>query len=45
VIWFACTGNGSNVPQAAQLPVFQAMRLGIAKLDDETNDAKKDNDD
>ena len=46
VIWFACTGNGSNVPQAAQLPAYQAMRLGIARLDeDETAGAKKDDDD
>jgi len=45
VIWFACTGNGSNVPQAAQLPAYQAMRLGIAKLDDdEPGSSKKDDD-
>src|SRR5436309_449133 len=29
IIWFACTGNGTNVPQTAQLPAYQAMRLGI----------------
>jgi hypothetical protein len=46
VIWFACTGNGSNVPQAAQLPAYQAMRLGIAKLDEgEKGASKKDHDD
>ncbi len=46
VIWFACTGNGSNVPQSAQLPAYQAMRLGIVKPDDdETADGKKDDDD
>ncbi|HYT22499.1 MAG TPA: alkaline phosphatase family protein [Candidatus Polarisedimenticolia bacterium] len=46
VIWFACTGTGSNVPQAAQLPAYQAMRLGIARLaEDETAGAKKDDDD
>jgi hypothetical protein len=46
VIWFACTGNGSNVPQATHLPAYQAMRLGIAKLDDdEAGGAKKDDDD
>ncbi len=45
VIWFACTGNGSNVPQAAQLPAYQAMRLGITKLDDdEPGSSKKDDD-
>jgi hypothetical protein len=45
VIWFACTGNGSNVPQAAQLPAYQAMRLGIAKLDGDEGVIKKDDDD
>jgi len=46
VIWFACTGSGSNIPQTAQLPAYQAMRLGIAKLDDDERDrSKKDDDD
>ncbi len=46
VIWFACTGSGSNVPQAGQLPAYQAMRLGIAKLDEgEKGTSKKDDDD
>ena len=45
VIWFACTGSGSNIPQTAQLPAYQAMRLGIAKLDDDENGPKKDDDD
>ncbi len=46
VIWFACTGSGSNLPQTAQLPAYQAMTLGIAKLDDgETGASKKDDDD
>jgi len=45
VIWFACAGNGSSVPQPAQLPAYQAMRLGIANLDDEENVSKKDDDD
>jgi hypothetical protein len=46
VIWFACTGNGSNVPQAAQLPAYQAMRLGIARVDeDETRGSKRNDDD
>jgi hypothetical protein len=45
VIWFACTGSGSNVPQTAQLPAYQAMRLGIAKMDDDENVSKKDDDD
>ena len=46
VIWFACTGSGSNLPQTAQLPAYQAMTLGIAKLDDDENGrSKKDDDD
>jgi YVTN family beta-propeller protein len=45
VIWFACMGNGSTIPQPAQLPAYQAMRLGIAKLDDVESVAKKDDDD
>jgi YVTN family beta-propeller protein len=45
VIWFACTGNASNVPQPAQLPAYQAMRLGITKLDDHESVAKKDDED
>ncbi len=45
VIWFACTGNGSSVPQTAQLPAFEAMRLGIAQLDDDESASKKDDDD
>ena len=45
IIWFACTGNGSNLPQAAQLPAYQAMRLGIANLDDDERVSKKDDDD
>jgi YVTN family beta-propeller protein len=46
VIWFACTGSGSTVPPAAQLPAYQAMRFGIAKLDEgEKSASKKDVDD
>jgi YVTN family beta-propeller protein len=45
VIWFACTGDGSNLPQTAQLPAYQAMTLGIAKPDDDENASKKDDDD
>jgi hypothetical protein len=45
VIWFACTGSGSNIPEAAQLPAYQAMRLGIAKMDDHESASKKDDDD
>jgi YVTN family beta-propeller protein len=45
VIWFACTGRGSNIPQTAQLPAYQAMRFGIAKVDDDESVFKKDDDD
>ena len=45
IIWFACTGSSSNLPQAAQLPGYQAMRLGIADLDSDENVSKKDDDD
>jgi len=45
VIWFACTGSVSNIPQTAQLPAYQAMRLGIAKVDDDASVSKKDHDD
>jgi YVTN family beta-propeller protein len=45
VIWFACTGSGSDIPQTAQLPAYQAMRLGIANLDDDERVTKKDDDD
>ncbi len=45
VIWFACTGSGSNIPHTAQLPAYQAMRLGILNLDDDERATKKDDDD
>jgi len=45
IIWFASTGNASNLPQPAQLPAYQAMRLGIANLDDDERVTKKDDDD
>ncbi len=46
VIWFACKGNESAVPQAAQLPAVQAMRLGIAGIEEHgTGQPKKDDDD
>jgi YVTN family beta-propeller protein len=45
VIWFACKGDGAAVPQAAQLPAYQALRLGIAKTDDAApGRAEKDDD-
>jgi hypothetical protein len=46
VIWFACTGSRSTVPPAAQLPAFQPLKLGIAKLDEaEKGTSKKDDND
>jgi hypothetical protein len=45
VIWFACTGSGSNFPQMAQLPAYEAMRLGIANLHDDESGAKQNDDD
>jgi len=32
-------------PQTAQLPAYQAMRLGIAKVDDDESVSRKDDDD
>jgi YVTN family beta-propeller protein len=45
VIWFACTGSGSGLPQSARLPAYEAMRLGIADLEDSERTPKKDDDD
>jgi YVTN family beta-propeller protein len=45
VIWFACTGSGSNIPRTAQLPAYEAMRLGIANLDDDQSTSEKTDDD
>ena len=45
IIWFSCRGNGSAMPGSAQLPAYQAMRLGIADPDDTaTPRAEKDDD-
>jgi YVTN family beta-propeller protein len=46
VIWFACKGNKSDLPPAAELPVYEAMRLGISRaMDAPQQQAKKDDDD
>jgi len=45
IIWFACTGNGSNMPQSAALPAYQAMRLGISETEEATVGRKKKDDD
>jgi hypothetical protein len=45
VIWFACTGSGSSLPQSARLPAYEAMGLGVAHLEDDVGAPKKDDDD
>jgi len=45
IIWFACKGNSSSAPQAAMLPAYQAMRLGIVEIGEPANDRKKRADD
>ena len=45
IIWFACTGNVSNIPQSAALPAYQAMRLGISETVDASTAGKKRPDD
>jgi YVTN family beta-propeller protein len=46
VIWFACRGGNSEVPEATQLPAYEAMRLGIAdQAEGADRRAKKDDDD
>jgi hypothetical protein len=45
IIWFACRGNGSAMPESAQLPAYQAMRLGIAEPDDASHGRFEDDDD
>jgi YVTN family beta-propeller protein len=44
IIWFACKGDASAVPQTARLPAYQAMRLGIANIEENQN-AQTENDD
>ena len=45
IIWFACTGNVSSMPQSAALPAYQAMRLGIAETEEASTTRKKKDDD
>ena len=46
VIWFACKGNRSAVPESAQLPAYSAMRLGISEREESRNwRSEKDDDD
>src|SRR5437588_4783340 len=34
IIWFACQGDGSHMPQSAVLPAYETMRLGILDTDE-----------
>jgi hypothetical protein len=45
IIWFACRGNDSNAPQTAQLPVYQALLLGISQAEEAAARRKKRDDD
>jgi YVTN family beta-propeller protein len=45
VIWFACKGSASPVPESAQLPAFEAMRLGISDSGDEHESPSAKDDD
>jgi YVTN family beta-propeller protein len=45
IIWFACRGNDSAPPQAAQLPAYQALRLGISGVEEAAGARKKTDDD
>jgi len=45
IIWFACRGNGSSVPQSAALPAYEAMRLGISVVEEVSAGRKKKDDD
>ncbi len=45
IIWFSCRGNGSAMPWSAQLPAYQAMRLGISEIEEGSYGPKKKHDD
>ncbi len=45
IIWFACRGNGSAMPESAQLPAYQAIRLGISEAEEASDGRKKKDDD
>ena len=45
IIWFACRGNGAGAPQAAQLPAYEALRLGISDAEEAAGPRKKADDD
>ena len=45
IIWFACRGDDSMAPRSAQLPAYQALRLGISGTEEAANDQKRKDDD
>jgi YVTN family beta-propeller protein len=45
IIWFACRGNGANLPPYAVLPAYEAMRLGISGSEEGSGTRKKKDDD
>ncbi len=45
IIWFACRGNGSNMPPSVALPAYEAMRLGILDIEEVPAGHKKKDDD
>jgi hypothetical protein len=47
VIWFACRGKNSTMPDSAELPAYQAMLLGLkdaAGAEDDRRRTDKDDD-
>jgi hypothetical protein len=45
IIWFSCKGDNSAMPLSGQLPVYQAMRLGISPSWPRTRGQTKKEDD
>lgn len=45
IIWFACRGGNSKMPQSAALPAYQTMRLGISNAEAVSAGRKKKDDD
>ncbi|MEJ7708684.1 MAG: hypothetical protein WKF84_02225 [Pyrinomonadaceae bacterium] len=35
IIWYSVRGSRSPMPEIARLPIFEAMRAGVAEDDDE----------
>ena len=45
IIWFACRGNRSTAPESAQLPAYQALRLGIFETEEAGHSSREKDDD